>query len=201
MSHSWLCAFIWTNNNIKQVFHFLHIRTSVLSFVPLSPRDSNASSWSTSCVWKIESSCFTDCRQEVMLTETGNTDHHCVLYQNILQQRINTSTSVTGNGRQQVRWRTRADRMGRKMVMVAALLATSVTVVTMMQATVMVAKTGRPPRGSRSSATQRERPDTCTRTRRDTQRPTHTHLDDVLIMLRSHISLPSSLCGNYEVSN
>lgn len=84
--------------------------------------------------------------------------------------------------------------------MVAALLATSVTVVTMMQATVMVAKTGRPPRGSRSSATQRERPDTCTHTRKDTQRPP-THLDDVFIVLRSHISLPSCLCGNYEVSN
>lgn len=48
---------------------------------------------------------------------------------------------------------TRAERMGRKMVMVAALLVTSVTVVTMMQATVMVASTGRSPRGVRRSAT------------------------------------------------
>lgn len=59
---------------------------------------------------------------------------------------------------------TRAERMGRKMVMVAALLVTSVTVVTMIHATVMVANTGRLPRGSRSSATHRDRPDTYTRT-------------------------------------
>ncbi|KAG7219660.1 hypothetical protein INR49_018936, partial [Caranx melampygus] len=38
------------------------------------------------------------------------------------------------------------ERMGRKMVIVATLLATSVTVVTMMQATAIVAKTGRSPR-------------------------------------------------------
>lgn len=43
--------------------------------------------------------------------------------------------------------------MGRKMVTVAALLVTSVTVVTMMQAMVMVANTGRLPRGVRRSAT------------------------------------------------
>lgn len=48
--------------------------------------------------------------------------------------------------------------------MVAALLVTSVMVVTMMHATVMVANTGRSPRGSKSSATHRDRPDTYTQT-------------------------------------
>lgn len=62
---------------------------------------------------------------------------------------------------------TRGERMGRKMVMVAALLATSVTVVTMMQATVIVAKTGRSPRGVSSWATHKDRPDTCTDTQTD----------------------------------
>lgn len=57
--------------------------------------------------------------------------------------------------------------MGRKMVMVAALLATSVTVVTMMQAIVIVAKTGRSPRGVSSSATHKDRPDSCRHTRHD----------------------------------
>lgn len=46
--------------------------------------------------------------------------------------------------------------------MVVALLATSVTVVTMRQEIVIVAKMGRSPRGVSSSATQRDRPDSCT---------------------------------------
>lgn len=54
--------------------------------------------------------------------------------------------------------------MGRKMVMVAALLVTSVSVVTMMQATVTVAKTGISPRGISSLATHRDIPDSCRNT-------------------------------------
>ena len=50
--------------------------------------------------------------------------------------------------------------MGRKMVMVAALLATSVMEVTMTQAMVTVAMTGRSPRGVSRVATQDDRPDT-----------------------------------------
>lgn len=52
--------------------------------------------------------------------------------------------------------------MGRKMVMVAALLATSVSVVVRRQATVTVAKTGRSPRGVISLASHKDRPDSCT---------------------------------------
>lgn len=51
--------------------------------------------------------------------------------------------------------------MGRKMVMVAGLLATSVMDVTIRQATVTIASTGRFPNGLISSATQLDKPDTC----------------------------------------
>lgn len=51
--------------------------------------------------------------------------------------------------------------MGRKMVMVAGLLATSVMDVTIKQAIVTMAKTGRFPSGLISSATQVDKPDTC----------------------------------------
>lgn len=62
--------------------------------------------------------------------------------------------------------------MGRKMVAVAALLATSVTVVTMMQAMLIVANTGSSPRGVSSSATHKDRPDSCRhRTRFKTSSP------------------------------
>lgn len=51
--------------------------------------------------------------------------------------------------------------MGRKMVMVAGLLATSVMDVTIRQAMVTMANTGRFPNGLISSATQVDKPDTC----------------------------------------
>lgn len=51
--------------------------------------------------------------------------------------------------------------MGRKMVMVAGLLATSVMDVTIRQAIVTMTNTGRFPNGLISSATQVDKPDTC----------------------------------------
>lgn len=51
--------------------------------------------------------------------------------------------------------------MGRKMVIVAGLLATSVMDVTIKQAIVTMANTGRLPSGLISSATQEDKPDTC----------------------------------------
>lgn len=51
--------------------------------------------------------------------------------------------------------------MGRKMVMVAGLLATSVMDVTIRQAIAIIANTGRFPNGLISSATQVDKPDTC----------------------------------------
>lgn len=51
--------------------------------------------------------------------------------------------------------------MGRKMVIVAGLLATSVMDVTIRQAIVIIANTGRFPNGLISSATQVDKPDTC----------------------------------------
>lgn len=51
--------------------------------------------------------------------------------------------------------------MGRKMVMVAGLLATSVMDVTIRQAIVTMASTGKLPNGLIRSATQVDNPDTC----------------------------------------
>lgn len=51
------------------------------------------------------------------------------------------------------------------MVVVAALLVTSVSMVTITQAIVITAKTGKSPKGVRSSATHRDKPDSWTQNR------------------------------------